>query len=371
MRIALIGPFPPYRGGISMFNHSLANQLSRDNDIIKISFSRQYPNFLFPGKSEYDDFDDIESMRIIDSMNPFSWKNSANEIIKKEPNLIIFQIWNPFFALCYSYIIKNIKKKCNAKIIFICNNILPHERFIGDYFLTKKLFKLADGFIVMSNDNEKLLTKIIKEPKYLKLNHPNYDIFGKALSKETAKTTLGISRKRVILHFGLIRPYKGLDLLLNSIPLINDKLDDFIVLIAGESYEDSSQYKKTIKELNISNLVKMQLKFIPKNKVGIYFSASDLIVLPYRSATQSGIIPIAYQFNRPVIVTNVGGLPEVVIDGKTGYICNPTKESIAKNIIKFFSKDLEKFPKNIIQHKKYYSWEFFTNELMKFVSKND
>ena len=371
MRIVLIGPFPPYRGGISMFNHSLSNQLAKDNDITRISFSRQYPNFLFPGKSEYDDFKDNGSLRIIDSLNPFSWKSSANEIIKKQPSLIIFQIWNPFFAFCFSAIIKNIKKKCNAKIIFICNNILPHERFIGDYFLTKKLFKLADGFIVMSNDNEKLLAKIINEPKYLKLNHPNYDIFGKALSKETAKTALGISRKRVILHFGLIRPYKGLDLLLNSIPLINDKVDDFIVLIAGESYEDSSQYKKIIEELDISNLVRMKLKFIPKNKVALYFSASDLVVLPYKSATQSGIIPIAYQFNKPVIVTNVGGLPEVVLDGKTGFICNPTKESIAKNIIKFYSKGFKEFSKNINKHKKYYNWEFFTKELMKLVIKND
>ena len=365
MKIALIGPFPPYRGGISMFNHSLSEELSIDHDLFKISFSRQYPKFLFPGKSEIDEINDNTSERIIDSLNPLSWRKVANRLTELNPDIAIFQFWHPYFSICYLSIIKKLTKSKKTKIVLNCNNILPHEKFPFDGYLAKKLLQSANSIIVMSKEVEKQLLNLIDKPNYKKLNHPNYKMFGKSISKSAAKKILDIKKSKVMLHFGLIRNYKGLDILLRSIKKIENQLDDFLLLVAGECYEDEKYYVNLVNELEINSIVKLKLKFIPKEKVSTYFCASDVVLLPYRSATQSGIIPIAYQFLKPVIVSNVGGLPDVVHNGKTGFICEPTVQSLSKSILKFFNSKKIDFSKNIKKENRSYSWKYFCKELIK------
>ena len=365
MKIALIGPFPPYRGGISMFNHSLSEELNKDHDLFKVSFSRQYPKFLFPGKSEIDEINDNSSERIIDSLNPFSWKKVAYRLIELNPDLVIFQFWHPYFSICYLSIIKRLTKCKKTKIILNCNNILPHEKFPFDGYLAKKLLQRANSIIVMSKEVEKQLHNLIDKPNYKKLNHPNYKVFGKPISKSSAKKKLDIKRSKVMLHFGLIRNYKGLDVLLRAIKKIQNQLDDFLLLVAGECYEDEKYYANLIDELEINSIVNLNLKFIPKEEVSTYFCASDVVILPYRSATQSGIIPIAYQYLKPVIVSNVGGLPDVVHNGKTGFVCEPTVQSLSKSILKFFSSKNIDFSENIKKENRLFSWKYFCKEMIK------
>mgnify|MGYP000860374930 FL=1 len=367
MKIALIGPFPPYRGGISMFNFSLAKELKKHHDIYKISFSLQYPKYFFPGKSQKSSFQDNDIIEIINSINPFSWRKTANYINKISPDVIIFQYWMPFFAPAFTLIAKKTKRACNSKIIVNCNNIVPHEPKKIDSILTRNFFKHCDSFIVMSDTVEKDLLKINSQLIYKKTPHPIYDLFGKSLSKDEARKVLKIGDEKLILNFGLVRNYKGLDILIKSAKILKKQLNKFKIMVVGECYENQSKYIQMAKDNNVEDVIDFNFEFIPNENVKYFFCASDLVVLPYKSATQSGIIPIAYHFNKPVVASNVGGLPENIENNKTGIICEPNPESIANGILDYFDSDLFSYKENIEKYKKQYTWETFAKKIMELV----
>jgi glycosyltransferase involved in cell wall biosynthesis len=372
MRISLIGPFPPFHGGISDFNLALSNELNKTHDLQIINYSTQYPIFLFPGKTQYkDDVDESpRSEQVLSSINPFTWRKTANRIIEFQPTIVVIHYWMPFFAPALRKIAILLKKKNDIKIIAICHNLTPHEKHGFNQLFTKMFLNKIDRFVVMSESVKSDLIKIIPNAEYRLTPHPIYNIFGNTIDRNIARQILGIKTKNVILYFGLIREYKGLDILLNSIPKIKQELKDFIVIIAGECYEKTEKYYDIIEKLQILESVDLKLKFIPDNEVSEYFSATDVVVLPYRTATQSGITQIAYNFDRPVIVSDVGGLAEIVLNGKTGYVVKPDSNEFAKAIVKYFKEDkFDEFSNNIRTHKQLFSWEKFVDNLMELAKK--
>ena len=339
MKIVLVGPFPPFRGGISDFNVALAHHLSKKHEIHPINFTTQYPKVLFPGKTQFKKGDyalEVDSIRCLSSINPFSWRKTANKIIDLKPDVVLFSFWLAFFAPAFSGVAKKIKKYLDATIMVICHNIIPHEEHLLDTRLTKRFFGFIDSFIVLSKKVENELLNIVPGAKYKYSPHPVYNIFKNTLSKEQAKAELNIATKKVLLFFGLIRKYKGLDILINAMEKINTELDDYTLL---------------------------------DNEVGKYFSASDVVVLPYKTASQSGIVQIAYHFDTPVIVSNVGGLPEIVDEGKTGYCVEPSSNAFAKAIKAFYEKDnINELNSNISDYKSQFSWDAIVNAIEELVN---
>lgn len=363
MKIVLIGPFPPYRGGISMFNHSLSRELNEKHEVHRISFSLLYPKIFFPGKSQRFEFQGDSSSEIISSINPISWIKTAKYIKKIKPDLVIFQYWHPFFAPAFSSIARRINKLNDLKIVINCNNIFPHEKMILGRFLAKKFFKYGDHFIVMTDSVKKDLLSIIPNASCIDTHHPIYDVFGKRTEKGSAKDILGINSKRVILFFGLVRNYKGLDLLIEASKNLKVELTNFKIVVAGECYSDQNKYIELAKKLEVDESFIFNFRFIKNEEVSNYFSAADVVVLPYKSATQSGIVPIAYHFNVPVISTNVGGLQETIEHKKSGYLCNPDPISISNSIIDFYNSNND-FSTYIKEYKKQFSWKAFADKII-------
>ena len=372
MKIVLVGPFPPFRGGISDLNVALAHHLSKRHVVHAINFTTQYPKVLFPGKTQFKKGDhalEVDSIRCLSSINPFSWRKTANKIIDLEPDLVLFSFWLAFFAPAFSGVAKKIKKYLDANIMAICHNIIPHEEHLLDTRLTKRFFCFIDSFIVLSKKVENELLNIVPGAKYKYSPHPVYNIFKNTLSKEQAKAELNIATKKVLLFFGLIRKYKGLDILINAMEKINTELDDYTLLIVGECYENKAKYTDLIKNAGITDNVQCHYSFVPDNEVGKYFSASDVVVLPYKSASQSGIVQIAYNFDTPVIVSNVGGLPEIVAEGKTGYCVEPSSNAFAKAIKAFYDKDnINELNSNISDYKSQFSWDGIVNAIEELVN---
>lgn len=374
MKIIIVGTAYPYRGGIAHFNALLANYLSFKHNVEIINFKRQYPKFFFPGKSQEEKSNiantNTKITQLIDSLNPFNWIRVAKIIKQKRPDLLIFKYWIPFFAPCFGTISKLVKKNSNTKILVICDNIFPHEKRIGDQALTKYFLNRADFFIVQSKSVEKDLLSILPKAKYTYAPHPVYEIFGERLDKLTARKHLNLNYEKIILFFGYIRKYKGLNILLEAISLIAKNQTAPHLLVVGEFYENESIYRKYVVENKLENQVTFVPDYVPNDKVHLYFSAADVVVLPYISATQSGIVQIAYNFNLPVIVTDVGGLSEVVIDNQTGYVIPPNDpKKLADAILKFYTED--KGPiliENIKQEKTKYSWEYFVSKIESIVS---
>ena len=368
MKIALISVAPPFRGGISKHTSILAEYLSVNHSIDIINYSRQYPGILFPGKSQYlDDYLDIDNnYKYIDSINPFSWFKTARFINQNNYDLVIFRFWNPFFSPALSIIASIIKKKSvSSKLISLCDNIIPHERFpLSDYFI-KMLFNNLDGHLVQSNQTAIELKQVVDSPKYIKSFHPLYNTFQKKLDKEVAKSVLNLKTNNVILYFGIIRDYKGLDILINSINILKDKYTDFHLIIAGECYGDSKQYEDLMLNFNLSKYITWHNYYISDKKVHNYFSAADVVVLPYRSASQSGVAQIAYNYNIPIIVSDIVGLAEIVENGKSGFIFeseNPIKLAniLYENFQNSTFTDMQEF---ISTYKKIFSWEKFVESI--------
>ena len=370
MKIVIVGVFPPFRGGISNFYQTLYEKLSYDHDVTAINFSLQYPNIIFPGKSQYDNNlkSDIKIERTISSINPISWNKTAKRIIKLKPDIIIFKYWIPFLAPSFGSIIKIVKKKLSIKSLVICDNIIPHESRLFDKHLTKYFFKYIDHFIVMSRSVEKDLLSLFPHAKYIYTPHPLYDIFGKLNNKHKSRSHLKIQENKVILFFGLIRPYKGLDLLIHAANILKEKLNDFKILAVGDCYEKPEPYSNMINTKKLNEFFDLRFEFVPNDKVHLYFSAADIIVLPYKSATQSGIVPIAYHFNKPVIVTNVGGLSEIVQEGKTGYVVEADSTEIADGIIKYYNNSEKvNFSKNIKLYNENFTWDKFIKKIERII----
>lgn len=371
MKIVLIGPAYPLRGGIAHYIALLYRHLSKRHQVDVVTFSRQYPRLLFPGKSqeERDGVDvAIPTEQLIDSINPFTWLSAARRIASKKPDLLIFKYWLPFFGPCFGFISRQVKNKTGAKVLFICDNVIPHERRPGDVVFTRYAFSAVDYFLVQSSSVQKDLLSLWPTATWRFAHHPIYEIFGEAIPKSEARRTLGLSDERVILFFGYVRRYKGLQTLLKAMPLVL-KTMRVKLLVVGEFYDDESAYQTLIRDMNLQDHITVKSDYVPNDEVKLYFSACDVVVLPYSSATQSGIVQIAYQFDRPVIATNVGGLPEVVLDGKTGFLVPPDDpERLAEAIVRFYREEREdEFVANVRVEKKQYSWDRLVEVIEDFV----
>jgi glycosyltransferase involved in cell wall biosynthesis len=369
MNIAIIGPAHPLRGGgISTFNERLAAILQGQGHTVAIySFSLQYPSFLFPGKSQFTDEPAPKGLTIysvINSINPFNWWKVGKQIKDAKYDMVIVRYWLPFMGPALGTILRRVKKNKHTKIICIADNVIPHEKRPGDAAFTKYFIKPVDAFITMSKDVLQDLKKFSKKPAVFN-PHPVYDNYGEGISKEEACKALGIDPKqKYILFFGFIRKYKGLDILLEAMGDKRLKEAGIKLIVAGEFYGDKDFYENLLDQYKLHEDTYMFTEFIPNDAVKYYFSAADLVVQPYRTATQSGITQVAYHFEKPMIVTNVGGLAEVVPDNKVGYVTDPDAGAIANAILKFFEPDsIPDLKQNLLEEKKKYSWETFTEKL--------
>ena len=371
MKIVLISPAPPFRGGIATHSACLYHELSKKNSVLLINYNRLYPSFLFPGKSQFNlskSIIDVQSNRIIDSINPLSWKLTADKINDFEPDIVLFRYWNPFFAICLSTISKYLSE--NIKKVALCDNIIPHERYLFDEKLIKYFFDKMDGFIVQSSIVEKELISINNDYKYTKLFHPIYNYLNPEIDKQIAKNILGIKSKYVALFFGLVRDYKGFDVFIESAKIMDAKNLDISFLAVGECYSNKKKYKKLLSKYNLNNQLKWIDEYIQDEEINKYFSASDFIILPYKTASQSGIISLAYHFNKPVITTKLDGLLDYMEPNKTGYVCEIDNPNSIVEAIELILKDdtVNDMSSFISKYKEKFSWTEFCNGIENFRS---
>lgn len=364
MKIAFLSPFYPFRGGIAQFSDSLYLALAKNNEVKAFTFTRQYPSLLFPGKTQYVSENDLNRnipvTKILDSINPFSFYNTAKEIIKFKPDVVLISYWMPFFAPAFGKVAGLLKKK-GFKVIGLLHNVIAHEKRFGDVSLTKYFFSRCDGFVILNKSSEKDLLALKPTAKYIIHSHPLYDHYGEIVDKTEARKQLGITNdKKVILFFGFIRDYKGLDILIESMSILDDT---YTLLIAGEVYGDFKKYDDLINKFGVQNKIIRHVKYIPETDIPLYFSAGDVCVLPYRSATQSGIVGISYHFNLPVIVTNTGGLAEMVEENKTGMVVNEINPVALSSKIKEFFDGNNNYTANIEDYKKLNSWENLAKDI--------
>lgn len=365
MKICLIGPMHPLRGGIAHYNAQLALELKKRHEVVMISFSRQYPALLFPGQTQYDPGPSPPGLiaePLLDSINPLSWQRAGRRIAEVAPDMVIVHWWNPFFGPCLGMTVRLAKKRSHARVIFICHNVVPHEPFPGARGLTGFALATGDAWLVQSKTDRQDLESLNLRGQTLLVPHPPGKGFGEPIDKEKAKSRLGLSGN-TLLFFGLIRRYKGLPRLLEAMPLVLQKVD-CTLLVVGEFYEGKDHCLNLINDLSLASNVRIIDRFIPDDEVSLYFSAADLVILPYESATQSGIVPIAYAFERPVVVTAVGGLPEAVQDGKTGLLVEPRNSiALAEAIIRYFEEGLETAMRRNIAQRQQVSWADLTHTL--------
>ncbi|MCQ2298600.1 MAG: glycosyltransferase [Bacteroidales bacterium] len=369
MRVIIVGTAYPYRGGLSAFNERIAYEyLSQGHEVEIYTFSLQYPGFLFPGKTQYSEEPAPEGLTIyrkVNSCNPFNWIKVGREIRKKRPDLMITKYWLPFMAPCLGSIERLVRKNKHTRVISILDNIIPHEHRIGDKIFSKYFVGATDGFVAMSKSVLGDLGLFdTKKPRQF-CPHPLYDHYGKILPKEEAKNIIGIdSNTRYVLFFGFIRTYKGLDLLFDAFADSRLKEMNVKLLVAGEFYGDPKPYMDQIDRLGIQDRVVLKTDFIPDSQVNRYFSAADIVAQPYKSATQSGVTQIAFHFEKPMLVTNVGGLPEIVPDGKIGYVVEPDSRSIADALVLYFKEEKEaSFTEGVKEEKKKYAWTEMTKAI--------
>lgn len=361
-KVVLVGSAHPLRGGLSTYNERLIKEyLDRGDDAFIFTFSLQYPGFLFPGKTQYSNEPapkDIPIKVCINSINPLNWIKTGIQLRKQSPDLVIIKFWMPFMAPCLGTIARIIRRNKHSKIISIIDNIIPHEKRPGDRLLAKYWVNSCDGFVVMSRSvMEDMKTFTTSKPVSFS-PHPLYDTFGKPVSKELAKQKLNLDKDtNYVLFFGFIRDYKGLDLLLKAFADEKIRNRNLKLIVAGEFYTDPKPYLDLIENNQLQDVVIMINDFIPDSLVVNYFCAADLVVQPYKSATQSGVTQIAYHFDKPMIVTDVGGLSELVPDGVVGYIVKPEPSDIASAINRFYEEKKEtEFAKNVFGEKEKYSW---------------
>jgi D-inositol-3-phosphate glycosyltransferase len=362
MRVVLIGAAYPLRGGIAHYIALLYRTLrERGHDVSVLSFKRQYPSFLFPGKTQKDEGAElipVQSRPILDSIDPLSWIRACLWLKRMKPDIVYFKYWMPFFAPCYAVLAFALRSFLRVPAVFLCDNVIPHEKKPADMALTKLALRFPEFFIVQSASVLSDLRTLRPDARVRLVPHPVYEIFPPPVSKAEARRRLGIRDGRVILFFGYIRGYKGLRYLLEALPEILRRVSVRLV-VCGEFYEGRSETLDLIERLKIGGSVTLHDHFIPNDRVGDYFCAADAVALPYVSATQSGIVQIAYFYGRPVIATTVGGLPETVLEGRTGYLVPPgNPEAIARAVLRFYEKDrTAHFEKNIRSEKKKYSWD--------------
>lgn len=360
-KICLIGPVYPYKGGISHYTGLLYRELVRHYDVEMISYKMQYPKILFHREQkdyENDAFKIEKTNYAINTANPFNIFSVGRWIKKQKFDLVLIQWWHPYFSPCYWLLGKSMGKQ---NIVYTCHNVLPHERFPMDICLTKAVLKNGKHYIVHAKEEADELLELFPKADYKVTPHPTYNIFQfEHMDKSEARKRLQLSvDSKMILFFGFVRPYKGLKYLLQALPDCCDKADNLQLYVVGDFAGDKEEYLKMIQQNHMEEHVKIIDGYVPDREVEKYFAACDLVVLPYESATQSGIVQIAYGFDKPVIVTNVGGLPDVVSDGKTGYVVAPCDDlALSKAIVKYFNEtNQEKMRENIKKEAYRFSWE--------------
>ncbi|MEO6315073.1 MAG: glycosyltransferase [Chitinophagaceae bacterium] len=382
--IVILGPAHPFRGGgITTFNERLATEFQNQGYLVTIyNFSLQYPAFLFPGKSQYSTEPapaHLTILRRVNSINPFNWFKVGRELRKLQPDLIVVRYWLPLMGPALGTILRSVKKNRHTKVIAVTDNIIPHEKRPGDKPFTHYFLQPCDAFVTMS---EKVLNDLrTMEPRKpaILVAHPLYDNFGAAISKAAARKALNIeSTAPVLLFFGFIRKYKGLDILFNAMKLLKNQASDALLadtaanrsgstpklLVAGEFYEDENNYQQQIDALGIRDMLILRTHFIPDSEVKNYFCAADAVIQPYRNATQSGVTPLAYHFEKPMIVTNVGALPDYVLHNSTGLVADPDAAALAAAIKQYFELGEAYFLPQLREEKKKYSWQVFAKEII-------
>lgn len=338
LQLVLIGPWPPYRGGIAQFGTQLTYALRERGHVIHpVSFKRQYPGFLFPGKSQIEEgslpSDLPPAPQLVDSLSPWSWRKTARYVRQLSPDAVIFQHWMPFFAPAYGSIARLIGPKGPSRIALV-HNALPHERRPGDEVLTRGFLKSCDSALALSESVQEDIQRLAPDLPVVLGSHPVYNQFGAAISKEDARHQLDIPEKSpVLLFFGFIRRYKGLDILIEAIPDVLKIHPDTVVIVAGEFYDDPQPYRARVEELGIGHAIRFEDRYLPASDVAVFFSAADLVVQPYRSATQSGVALTAFGFGLPVITTDVGGLAESVPDGEAGLVVPPENPTAIAEVV--------------------------------------
>jgi glycosyltransferase involved in cell wall biosynthesis len=366
MRVALIGPTYPFRGGISHYTTLLYAHLRRRHKMLFCTFNRPYPKSIFPGDpspdSSHMQLSEIEAIPIVDWANPFSWFKAGLLIAQWSPDLVVLPWWMWGWAIPFYVIGKIISLKTNAKILYICHNIIEHEAAFWKNVLSKLALSIGEAFIVHSQEDSENLRRIYSNAR-IKVNvHPTYEVFNQnIMTKQEARKKLSIDArfKKIILFFGIIRRYKGLTYLIEAMPRIITEMPDTCLLIVGEFWENKDVYLQYIEEMRIGDNVMVIDGYVPNEDVATYFSAADIVVLPYVSGTGSGIVQIAFGFDKPVIATSVGCLPEVVIHGKTGYIIDAMNgDAIADAVVSFYEHgEEETFVKNIKEERMRFSWD--------------
>ena len=367
-RIVLIGPAYPLRSGLATFNERLVRAFQEEgHSVVIYSFSLQYPSFLFPGKTQYSTEAPPENILIksrINSINPFNWLETGRELKRQSPDLIVVRYWLPFMGACLGTILRRVRKNKHTRIIAITDNIIPHEKRPGDRLLTRYFLRSCDAFITMSEKVLQDLRSLEQTKPALLVTHPLYDNFGAPVDKQHARKQLGLPAEgNILLFFGFIRKYKGLDMLLEALALL--KQFPVRLLVAGEFYEEEAPYREQIRRLGLEDKLILRTDFIPDSQVKYYFCAADVVIQPYRNATQSGVTPLAYHFEKPMIVTDTGGLPAMVPHEKAGLVCKPVPASIADAVIRFYETGEASFIPFLREEKKKYTWEKLTGNILK------
>ncbi|MBO4558363.1 MAG: glycosyltransferase [Bacteroidales bacterium] len=366
MKIVIVGPAYPYRGGIATFNERLARQLAAEGDEVKLyTFTIQYPSFLFPGKTQYSTEaapQDLDIVRAVSSVNPFNWIRVAHRIAAEKPDAVMLRFWMPYFGPCLGTIGRILRRK-GIRVVSLVDNIIPHDHKPGDKPFAKYFVKNVDGFLAMSQSVMDELRQFDSAKPVAFAPHPLYDHYGASESKADAAAALGLDPSLdYYLFFGLIRDYKGLDLLLEAMASYGLKESTAHLIVAGEFYSNEDKFWELERSLDLKGRIHWFDRFIPDDQVRHFFNVADLVVQPYKTATQSGITQVAYHFEKPMVVTNVGGLPEIVPDGKCGYVVAPEPAAIADAIARFYAERPD-FSDGIRAQKQLFSWSRLTAAL--------
>ncbi len=360
-QLIIMGPAWPLRGNLAAFDEKLAACFMEAGIQTKLyTFSLQYPSFLFPGTTQFSSDPAPKHLTIavaMNSINPLNWIKVGLRIKREKPDLIIVRYWIPFMGPCLGTILRIVKWNKHTKVIAIVDNMIPHEKRIGDNFFTKYFVGGVDGFLTMSKKVQQDVKKFTNKPSCIS-PHPIYDHFGEAIPILEARKLLNLDiNDKVILFFGFVRAYKGLDLLIEAMSNPTIQAAGIKLVIAGEFYESPTPYLEQIEKLGLSHCISVYNQYIGEKEVKLYVSAADFIIQPYKNATQSGVTPMAYHFLKPMLVTNVGGLADTVPHDKVGLVVEPNAISIAKGIIQLYERGTAYFMPHLITEKKKYSWE--------------
>lgn len=371
MKIIILGTAWPYRGGLATFNERLARQFMSEGHEVEVwTFTLQYPSFLFPGKTQYTNEPapkDLVIRRELNSCNPFNWIKVGKAVRKAAPDLLICCYWMSFFAPSYGLVSKMAQRNGKTRCVALVHNMIPHEPSILDKLFAPYFVKRQNGFVALSESVVKDIEAISHQHSAVSSPHPIYDHYGERMTKEEACEALGLDGKKdYMLFFGLVRAYKGLDLLLDAFGKVKDSLPNLQLIIAGEFYEDEDKYRTQIADLGLTERVIIRNEFVPDGDLRKYFGAADLIVQPYKTATQSGVTQVAFHFEKPMLVTNVGGLGEIVHDHKMGYACAPNAEDIAEDLMDYYqNKRQEAYTAYLQKEKTKYAWSNMTRAFIK------